>query len=175
MTELLSNLSILCWYQLSPPFPTWITHFWLSLLTHNDTAAWGSGWSRNSIRITKFFDRDGSSLQRIKDVRNVDKSSHHTTACMCLGLDTCKQPDMLLDGCRVCPKCQDSTLWGTDADSCTAVEHVASLPTLKMTRLGCIFRTNFRFTQMYRVNITGHLRNYSESCWVTVLGLDSSD
>lgn len=31
--------------------------------THRDTAAWGSGCSKNSIRITKFLDKEGSSLE----------------------------------------------------------------------------------------------------------------
>ena len=39
-----------------------VTYLWQSLFTHSATAAWGRGWSRNSIRITKLLARDGSSL-----------------------------------------------------------------------------------------------------------------
>lgn len=38
-----------------------------SFVTQSVTPAWGRGWSINSIRITKVFAREGSSLYRIKE------------------------------------------------------------------------------------------------------------
>lgn len=39
---------------------------------------------------------------------------------------TCKQPDMLLDGCTACPVCQGSALSGIHAGSYTAAGPAAS-------------------------------------------------
>lgn len=41
--------------------------------------------------------------------------------------NTCRQPDMLLDGCKVYPEFQDIILSSTDANSYTADGHAASL------------------------------------------------
>lgn len=42
------------------------THLLNSFFTHRATAACGKGCSRNSMRITQFLARDGSSLQRLE-------------------------------------------------------------------------------------------------------------
>lgn len=41
-------------------------YLWFSFVTQSVTPAWGRGWSINSIRITKVFAREGSSLCGIK-------------------------------------------------------------------------------------------------------------
>lgn len=50
-----------------------------SFVTQSVTPAWGRGWSINSIRITKVFAREGSSLHRIKEESNWHIASLHTS------------------------------------------------------------------------------------------------
>lgn len=46
--------------------------------------------------------------------------------CVVKSHQTCRQRGMLLDGCRVCPESQGSTLSDTHANSYTAAAHAAS-------------------------------------------------